>query len=135
MIPPPNEAPAFPADYLVYVATLTCNRILPATELFTEPRDPAMALGRQGDENFRDSVLIGCRQDGLFMVLKYASRTNYSPKVWQYCIVGGAEWDVAMEYPSFSEMLHYLETETPHRPPVASPRGKPSPRQKPKHTP
>lgn len=72
-----------------------------------------MALGRQGDENFWYSALIGSRADGLFVVLKYDSRTTYSPKVWQYCIVGGAEWDVAMEFQTFGEMLNYLETEKP----------------------
>jgi hypothetical protein len=124
MITPPNGALAFPTDYLAYITTTNANRTFPVTELFSAPKDPAMALGRQGDENFWYSSLIGVRHDRLFVVLKYDSKTAYSPKVWQYCIVGGAEWDVAMEFPSFAELLSYLETETPLQPQLTSPAGK-----------
>jgi hypothetical protein len=120
MISPPNGAEAFPTDYLDYIATLKANRQLPMTELFVEPRDPAMALGRQGDENFVYSALIGSRKDSLFVILKFDSKTAYGPKIWQYCITGGAEWDVLMDFPTFPDLLHYLETEPPPQPPVQS---------------
>ena len=121
MIKPPFGADSFPEDYLAYIQSMETDQTFPGTILFKEPKDPAMTLGRQGDENFWYSVLIGFRQDKLFVVLKFDSKTAYSPKIWQYCIVGGAEWDVAMEFPDFKEMLEYLKNEKPYQPPPLPP--------------
>lgn len=109
---PPNGAQTFPPDYVAYIATLKGRpRHLPRTELFCEPKDPGMTLGRQGDECFQCSALIGRRTDGLFPVLTYARREAYGPEVWQFCITGAAEWDVVMQFDDFASMLTYLEEE------------------------
>jgi hypothetical protein len=112
---PPNGAPSFPRDYADYLPTMGGRpRHLPRTELFCEPKDPGMALGRQGSENFQCSALIGRRTDGLFPIVMYAQLEAYGPEVWQYCITGGAEWDVVMTFPDFASMLAYLENERPY---------------------
>ena len=113
VIPPPNDAPAYPADYLAWLDTPGVRHRYPTAELLREPQDPGMALGRQGNENFWYSVLIGLRPDGLFVILKYDSPKAYAPKEWRYCIVDGAEWAVAAEFATLAGLLDYLEAEAP----------------------
>lgn len=124
MVNPPYNAASFPADYLAYIQPMTSDRQFPMTHLFSEPKDPGMALGRQGDENFQESVLIGYRTDQLFPILKYSSKQAYAPRVWQYCIVSGAEWNVCMEFDTFAQMIAYFEMEKPPIEPPSPPQRK-----------
>ena len=110
---PTDGVAALPADYLAYIATPRRRRRFPAAELLAEPIDPGMALGKQGYDNFMFSNLIGTRPDGLQIVLKYDAMTTSSPRKWQYAIVKGAEWDVAIAFDSMNELLNYLEAEEP----------------------
>jgi hypothetical protein len=111
MIAPPNGAPDFPADYLAYLKSMRGDECLPAGVLFCEPRDPGTTLGRQGDENFPCSVLVGRRQDLHLVVLTFDSKRVGHPRVWRYCIVAGAEWDVVVEFQSFAELRDFLRNE------------------------
>jgi hypothetical protein len=72
-----------------------------------------MCLGKQGSENFPRCLMIGERDDGLFVMLMYAPRGAYQPPCWRYVVTGGAEWDVAMECPDFAALHAYLGAESP----------------------
>lgn len=107
----PNGAESYPEDYDQFLVGLNEAVRFPQALLFPAPQDPGTALGRQGNENFVYSVLIGTRSDGLFLILKYDSKNAYGPKSWSYCIVNGAEWNEVVSFSTLAELIHYLETE------------------------
>ena len=111
MIPPPNNAAAWPTDYLDFLRGKGQDLILPCATIFFEPRDPSTALGRQGDENFLYSALIGTRPDNLQIILTYAPKSSYEACSWSYQITNGAEWQPILSFSSMTELIAYLEAE------------------------
>ena len=108
MIRPPNLAAAYPDDYLAYVRSRTADEECLGGTLFSAPRDPGITLGRQGDENFLRSVLIGRTRNGQHIILMYAPRVAYEPDSWQYGIAPGAEWEVVHAFPGFEALREFL---------------------------
>ena len=108
MIRPPNLAEAYPAEYAAYVRERTQDEEFTGGVLFADPRDPGQALGRQGDENYPHSVLIGRTGNGRHIVLTYAPAAAYAPDSWHYGITGTAEWDVIHRFPEMSALVTFL---------------------------
>lgn len=114
MVKPPYDPPEYPRDYLDYIAALHGqHRVVGRTELYPEPKDPCMEMGKQGSENFMSSVVLGRRTDQLQVVLKYDCDNCYAPRYWQYCLCQGAEWTVVQKFATFTDLLRYLASEPP----------------------
>ncbi len=114
----PNGAPALPPDYAAWSAIRVDDESLGRTRLYRDWRDPSMCLGKQGSENFPCCLMIGERQDQLFVMLLYAPPRPYEPPRWRYVVTAGAEWDIAAEFPDFAALHAFLGSETPLAPPT-----------------
>lgn len=111
MITLPNDAEALPQEYLDYIASIQEDVQFSNACLFREPKDPGMALGRRGDENFFYSVLIGFYKEPQAwheIILKYDSPGSGKPKAWEYAIAEGAEWKLLLKFDTLSKLIEYL---------------------------
>ena len=114
MIPPPNFAEQYPQDYLDYIAGRDTDETFKHGVLFSEPKDPGVAMGRQGNENFWYSALLGFYHedpngDWMQIILKYDAKTAYGPKEWQYGIARGAEWSIVLDFTDMAELVWFMK--------------------------
>ena len=73
---------------------------------------PGERLGRQGDENFCSSVLIGVREP-TNIILRYVGDDPANAGHWRYGIVNGAESAIVAEFATLAELLAHLRPERP----------------------
>lgn len=117
----PWPAP-LPGDYLAFLEGRVADERLPASVLYAAPRDPGMALGKQGTENFFASVLVGWRDNGQQVVLTWERERPGDVEAWHYRIVAGAEWQHVWNFGDFAAMREFLRRERPTPPPAPAPR-------------
>lgn len=98
----PAGLPPLPADYWEYLGAHSGGERVGVSELYASPQDPGTRLGRQGDENFPECVLIGRRNFGHHLVLRLERGA------WRYAIVDGAAWSVVHEFDSMLALVAYL---------------------------
>ncbi|MFO1305670.1 MAG: hypothetical protein U1F54_18230 [Burkholderiales bacterium] len=112
MSSPPRLTGRLPADYADYIARHPADHAVGRSVVYGGPLDPGERLGRQGDENFRDSVLIGHR-DSMKIILWLDEGAADAAAAWRYRLATGAEWSVVAEYPSLDALLAALRAERP----------------------
>lgn len=112
MVRPPREAASFPADYADYLRRHPVDHVVGRSVIFGYPVDPGERLGRQGDENFCSSVLIGVREP-TNIILRYVGDDPANAGHWRYGIVNGAESAIVAEFATLAELLAHLRPERP----------------------
>lgn len=112
MVRPPGEAETYPADYTDYIRRHPVDHVVGRSVIYGFPVDPGERLGRQGDENFVNSVLIGAREPTK-LILRYDPVARPGTGAWCYGIVNGAEWAVVAEFSTLAGLLAHLRRERP----------------------
>lgn len=98
----PAGLPPLPPDYWEYLGAHSGGGRVGGSELYAAPQDPGTKLGRQGDENFQECVLIGRRNVGHHLVLRLERGA------WRYSIVNGGAGSVVHDFGSMLALVAYL---------------------------